>query len=44
MKRREYRHVQMLAPEIEALILGGKTQREVAEQFGLKDKSVVKTY
>lgn len=42
MKKREYRHVQILAPEIEALILEGKTQREVAEQFGLKDKSVVK--
>ena len=42
MKKREYRHVQELAPEIEALIEGGKTQREVAEQFGFKDKSVVK--
>ena len=42
MKKREYTHVQKLVPEIEAMIAGGKTQREVAEQFGFKDKSVVK--
>ena len=42
MKKREYTYVQMLVPEIEAMIVGGKTQREVAEQFGLKDKSVEK--
>lgn len=43
MEKREYTHVQMLLPEIEAMITAGKTQREVAEQFGFKDKSVVKS-
>lgn len=42
MEKRNYTHVQMLQPEIEAMLSAGKTQREVAEQFGLKDKSVVK--
>ena len=42
MKKRNYTHVQMLLPEIEAMIGGGKTQREVAEHFGFKDKYVVK--
>lgn len=42
MKKREYTHVQMLVPEIEAMIAAGKTQREVAEQLGFKDKRVVK--
>ena len=30
--------MQILLPEIEAMIAKGKTQREVAEHFGLKDK------
>lgn len=42
MKKRNYTHVQLLLPEIEAMIAAGKTQREVAEQFGFKDKSVIK--
>ena len=42
MKGREYTHVQMLQSEIEAMIEAGKTQREVAEHFGFKDKYVVK--
>lgn len=42
MKKRNYTHVQLLLPEIEAMIASGKTQREVAEQFGFKDKRVVK--
>ena len=42
MKRRNYTHVQELLPEIEGMISAGKTQREVAEQFGFKDKYVVK--
>lgn len=42
MKKREYTHVQMLLPEIEGMITARKTQREVAEQFGFKDKYVVK--
>lgn len=43
MKKRNYTHVQLQLPEIEAMIAAGKTQREVAEHFGFKDKSVVKT-
>ena len=42
MGKRNYTHVQMLLPEIEAMIGEGKTQREVAEHFGFKDKYVVK--
>lgn len=42
MSKRNYRHMQALLPEIEAMIAKGKTQREVAEHFGLKDKYVVK--
>ena len=42
MKKREYTHVQMLLPEIEGMILAGKTQRAVAEQFEFNDKYVVK--
>lgn len=42
MKKRNYTHVQILLPEIEAMIAEGKTQREVAEHFGFKDKYVVK--
>lgn len=42
MEKRHYTHVQMLLPEIEAMIAEGKTQREVAEYFGFKDKYVVK--
>lgn len=42
MEKRNYTHVQKLLPEIEAMIAEGKTQREVAEYFGFKDKYVVK--
>ena len=42
MGKRNYTHVQMLLPEIEAMIGEGKTQCEVAEHFGFKDKYVVK--
>lgn len=42
MENQNYTHVQMLLPEIEAMIAEGKTQREVAEYFGFKDKYVVK--
>ena len=38
MSKRNYTHMQVLLPEIEAMIAKGKTQREVAEHFGLKDK------
>ena len=43
MKRRNYTHVQSLLPEIKAMLAEGKTQREVAQHYGFKDKYVVKT-
>ena len=42
MSRKEYTHVQVLLPEIKEMISAGKTQREIAEYFGLRDKYVVK--
>ncbi len=42
MQKRNYTHVQEVLPEIEAMIKAGKSQREVAEYFGFKDKYVVK--
>ena len=42
MKKRNYTHVQMLFPEIKAMLAEGKTQREVAEYYGFRDKQVVK--
>ena len=32
MEKRNYTHVQVLLPEIKAMLAEGKTQREVAEQ------------
>ena len=42
MSKRSYTHVQAMIVEIEGMLAAGKTQREVAEYFGFKDKSVVK--
>ena len=42
MSKREYTHVRLLYPEIKAMIEAGKTQREIAEYYGFKDKYVVK--
>ena len=42
MSKRKYTHVQELLPEIQEMIAGGKTQREVADALGLQDKYVVK--
>ena len=42
MSREKYTHVQVLLPEIRAMEAAGKTKREIAEQFGLRDKYVVK--
>ena len=42
MKKRNYTHVQALLPEIKAMLAEGKTQREVAEYYGFRDKQVVK--
>ena len=43
MSKRKYTHVQELLPEIETMLAEGKTQREVAEYFGFRDKYVVKS-
>lgn len=42
MGKRNYTHVQALLPEIKAMLAEGKTQREVAEYYGIRDKQVVK--
>ena len=42
MSKRNYTHIQVLLPEIKATLAEGKTQREVAEYYGFKDKYVVK--
>ena len=42
MSREKYTHVQCLLPEIRAMEAAGKTKREIAEHFGLRDKYVVK--
>ena len=42
MSKRKYEKVQPLLPEIKAMAAAGKTQREIAEHFGLSDKFVVK--
>ena len=42
MSKQNYTHVQELLPEIQGMVAEGKTQREIAEHFGFKDKNVVK--
>ena len=42
MEKRKYTHIQVLLPEIKAMLAAGKTQREVAEHYGFRDKQVVK--
>lgn len=42
MEKRNYTHIQELLPQIKAMLAEGKTQREVAEHYGFKDKCVVK--
>ena len=42
MSKRKYTHIQVLLPEIKAMLAEGKTQREVAEYYGLQNKYVVK--
>ena len=42
MSKRKYEQVQQLFPEIRAMVAAGKTQREIAEHFGLSDMFVVK--
>ena len=38
MGKRNYTHVQVLLPEINAMLAEGKTQREAAEYYGFEDK------
>lgn len=42
MSKRNYTHIQELLTEIKAMLAEGKTQREVAEHYGFKDKYVAK--
>lgn len=42
MSKRNYTHSLSLLPEIEKMNSAGKSQREVAEHFGFRDKYVVK--
>lgn len=42
MSKRNYTHIQVLLPEIKAVQAEGKTQREITEYYGFKDKQVVK--
>ena len=42
MEKRNYTHIQGLLPEIKTMLTEGKTQREIAEYYGFRDKQVVK--
>ena len=43
-EKREYTHIQTLEQEIKKLLEEGKTQREIAEHYGFRDKYVVKGF
>ena len=42
MSKRSYTHVKELLPAKQEMVEQGKTQREIAEYYGFKDKLVVK--
>ena len=42
MSKRTYTHVQHLLPIIEKMRETGKTQQQIADHFGFKDKFVIK--
>ena len=42
MSKRSYTHVEEHLPENKAMVTAGKTQWEIAEHFGFKDKYVIK--
>ena len=42
MRKRNYTHVKEVLPAIRRRVEQGKTQREIAEYYGFKDKMVVK--
>ena len=39
---KEYGYVKAILPEVKEMAEQGKSQREIAEHFGLKDKYVIK--
>ncbi len=41
MSKRNYAHIKVLLPTIEAMVAEGMTQREIAEHFGFKDTITV---
>ena len=43
MTKRSYTHVKELLPAIKKKVEQGKTQREIAEYYGFKDKMVEET-
>lgn len=44
MTKKDYTHVQALLAEIKAIVESRKTQREIAEHYGYKDKFVVQSW
>ncbi len=42
MEKRRYTKIQIYLPEIKEMIAQGKSQREIAEYYGLSNKTVVK--
>ncbi len=44
MTKRNYTQVKELLPAILKMVEQGKTQREIAEHYGIKDKMVVKRF
>jgi len=44
MAKRSYTNIDKLGKEIDQMIKEGKTQREIAQFFGFKDKTVVHQY
>jgi len=44
MEKRSYTNIDKLGKEIDQMIKAGKTQREIAQFFGFKDKTVVHHY
>ena len=42
MAKRGYTHVKELIPAMQAMVVEGMTQREIAEYFGFRDSEVVR--
>lgn len=41
---KKYTHIELVGAEVLEMLAQGKTQREVAEKFGFRDKYVVKEF